>query len=180
MTSGKIPWPHAPIHRLEDGGVYMITTGTYQKSPFFRQSTNLNMLHGGLLSLAAKYNWALEAWAVFANHYHFIGRAAHGGRNLPRFLGELHSRTAALLNKQDKTPGRKVWHNYWDTQLTHQASYLARLSYVHQNAVKHQIVSVASQYPWCSAAWFERTATEAQIKTLYSFKTDQLHINDDY
>jgi len=84
------------------------------------------------------------------------------------------------LNKQDNTPGRKVWHNYWDTQLTHQASYLARLNYVHQNAVKHQIVSVASQYPWCSAAWFERTATEAQIKTVYSFKTNQLHINDDY
>jgi putative transposase len=41
-------------------------------------------------------------------------------------------------------------------------------------------VLVANQYPWCSAAWFERTATPAQVKTIYSFKTDQLETYDDY
>jgi len=54
------------------------------------------------------------------------------------------------------------------------------LNYVHQNAVKHRLVPVASQYPWCSAAWFEQTATRAQVKTIYSFKFDRLKIDDDY
>ena len=54
-----------------------------------------------------------------------------------------------------------MWHNFWDTKLTFEKSYLARLNYVHQNAVKHVLVPAANQYRWCSAAWFEQTATRA-------------------
>jgi len=42
------------------------------------------------------------------------------------------------------------------------------------------LVLVANQYPWCSAAWFERTASPATVKTIYSFKTDKLKIDDYY
>jgi len=51
---------------------------------------------------------------------------------------------------------------------------------VHRNPVKHGLVKVANQYPWCSAAWFERTASPAQVKTIYSFKTDKVNVYDDY
>jgi putative transposase len=51
---------------------------------------------------------------------------------------------------------------------------------VHRNPVKHGLVPVANQYPWCSAAWFERTASPAQVKTIYNFKTDRLNVEDDF
>ena len=73
-----------------------------------------------------------------------------------------------------------MWFNFRDTKLTIQHSYLARLNYVHQNAVKHRLVPAANLYPWCSARWFERTATLAQIKTIYRFKTGQLNVPDDF
>ena len=95
-------------------------------------------------------------------------------------LGQLHERTARWINGLDGAKGREVWHNFWDTRLTYERSYLARLNYVHQNAVKHGLVAVANQYPWCSAAWFERTARPAQVKTIYGFKTDSLKVNDAY
>ena len=95
-------------------------------------------------------------------------------------LGQLHERTARWINRLDGAKGREVWHNFWDTRLTYEKSYLARLNYVHQNAVKHGLVAVANQYPWCSAAWFERTARPAQVKTIYGFKTDSLKVNDAY
>ncbi|HEV2884687.1 MAG TPA: hypothetical protein VGW36_07500 [Pyrinomonadaceae bacterium] len=76
--------------------------------------------------------------------------------------------------------GREVWYNFWDKKLTYERSYLARLNYVHQNPVKHGLVNVANQYAWCSASWFERTASPAAIKTIYRFKTDRLRIDDDY
>ena len=41
-----------------------------------------------------------------------------------------------------------LWHNFWDTKLTYQKSYLARSEYVHQNAVKHGPAPVANQYRW--------------------------------
>jgi putative transposase len=70
--------------------------------------------------------------------------------------------------------------NFRDTKLGQQRSYLARLNYVHQNAVKHGLVSVACQYPWCSAAWFERAASPAMVKSIYRFKTDRLEVEDEF
>jgi putative transposase len=54
------------------------------------------------------------------------------------------------------------------------------LNYVHQNAVKHKLVPVANQYRWCSAAWFERVASPAQVKTIYSIKIDRVNVEDDF
>jgi len=95
-------------------------------------------------------------------------------------LKELHQKTATWINRLDQSPSRKIWHNYWDTKLSFQPSYLARLNYVHQNAVKHHLVSIANQYPWCSARWFERTASVSLVQSVYRFKIDRVHILDDY
>jgi len=178
--SKRLPWPHAPVHRLGEAGVYMVTAATSQRLPMFQNGASLRLLHDALLTIANKYSWTLQAWSVFANHYHFVAAAPNDASTLTACIRELHSRTAAALNRYENTPGRQVWHNYWDTQLTHETSYLARLHYVHQNPVKHGLTTNAANYPWCSAAWFEQTASPAQVKTVYSFKIDQLKIPDDY
>ena len=95
-------------------------------------------------------------------------------------LAALHSETSKWVNRLDNDPGRKVWHNFWDTRLTFQKSYLARLNYVHQNAVKHRLVSLANQYPWCSARWLERVASPAIVKSIHRFKTDAVNVHDDF
>ena len=64
--------------------------------------------------------------------------------------------------------------------MTHEKSYFARLNYVHQNAVKHRLALNANAHPWCSAGWFERTATSAQVNTIYGFPTDRLKVLDEY
>jgi putative transposase len=143
-------------------------------------SEKLSLLEDNLLTLAKQYRWQLEAWAVFVNHYHFIARSHPDALPLAALLNQLHSDTARKLNQQDELSGREVWYNFWDTKLTFERSYLARLNYVHQNAVKHGLVYVANQYAWCSAAWFERTASLSAVKTIYSFKTDKLNIHDEY
>ena len=180
MPNSLKDWPHAPIHRLGTQGVFMVTGATLYKEHLFYGRERLDILEDTLLSLANDYQWQLEAWSVFVNHYHLIARGGGDSKNLGLYLNHLHSETARKLNEIDTATGREVWYNYWDTQLTFEKSYFARLNYVHQNAVKHGLVRVANKYPWCSAAWFERTATPATIKTIYSFKTDKLNIYDYY
>jgi putative transposase len=178
-----IPWPHAPVHRLSEQGTYFVTAGTYRKLHHFWGPARLDELQARLLEAAQQFGWRLEAWAVFSNHYHFVGHSPQtqaDAESLPRMLGRLHARTAKWVNELDGTPGRHVWHNFWETRLTYERSYLARLKYTHQNAVKHGLVAQASEYPWCSAGWFERTATPAQVKTIHSFKIDALRVSDDY
>lgn len=184
MPDPNPDWPHAPVHRLAGSGVFIVTAGTYLKEHFFRSREQLSAVHDGLLRYAAKYRWQLEAWAVFSNHYHFIGRSPEdveeGAVSLSRFLSHFHSRCAAWLNRNDGTAGRKVWHNFWETQLTHHRSYLARLKYVHTNAVKHGLVANATDYPWCSAGWFSRAATSAQVKTVMGLPIDQVEVRDGF
>jgi len=183
MPEPKTPWPHAPTHQLATRGTFFVTSSTYGKAHHFRGTARLRVLHRGLLTLARDYGWQLEAWAVFSNHYHFIGHSpinAPTAESLGLMLKTLHVKTSGWVNQLDHTPARQVWFNYRETRLTYPRSYLARLNYTHQNPVKHGLVPVANQYPWCSAAWFERTSTPAQVKTIYRFKIDKLQIHDDY
>ncbi len=120
---------------------------------------------------------------MFSNHYHFVGHsppAAPDASNLSDMLSVLHVKTAEWVNKLDCAPERQVWFNFRETRLTYQKSYLARLNYVHQNAVKHRLVTVANQYPWCSARWFERASSAAMVKSVYRFKIDRLQVPDDF
>ncbi len=179
----KLPWPHAPVHKLSSRGTYFVTAGTYKKEHLFRKAERLEILHQDLLVAARDFNWQLEAWAVFSNHYHFVGHSPQdedSADSLSLMLGRLHEKTAKWINALEKMSGRQVWHNFWETKLTYEKSYLARLNYVHQNAVKHGLVMVARDYPWCSAGWLERSAPPAQIKTIYSFKWDKVKVFDEY
>ena len=178
-SAGNIDWPHAPLHRLTGKGTFIVTAGTCQKEHFFGDADRLDFLQVEFLSKAEVYGWHIEAWAIFSNHYHFVGHAIDANSLRP-FLTHLHADTAREINKRDGVTDRRVWFNFWDTELTFEKSYLARLNYVHQNPVKHRLVPVANQYRWCSAAWFERTATPSQVTTIYSFKTDKVNVVDEF
>jgi putative transposase len=183
MHEPVMPWPHAPAHHLSEFGTYFVTASTYLKAHHFRTAQRLDTLQRGLLTVTRDFSWELEAWAIFSNHYHFVAHSpakSADATSLSQMLGVLHTRTAEWINLVDKTPGRKIWHNFWDTKLTYQKSYLARLNYVHQNAVKHGLVHVANQYQWCSARCFEQVASPAMVRSIYRFKIDQLSIRDNF
>ena len=178
--NGAAPdWPHAPVHRLRDAGTYIITAGTYQGTHHFQNAERLTYLTKSLLALADKYGWELQAWAVFSNHYHFVAESSQPA-TLRRLVQHLHSASAKYVNHLDSTPSRPVWFQYWETLLTHQKSYLARLNYVHTNAVRHGLVQEPSRYEWCSAGWFQRSASRAFHATVMAFPSDRVNVPDEY
>jgi len=181
MDSSQLPWPHSPTHRLGPAGTFFVTTSTLHHAQHFRGSDRLEVLQQTLLAVARDFDWSLEAWAVFSNHYHFVAHAPEmpiGSSRLADMLSVLHATTAGWINILDGESGRQVWFNYRATQLTYQKSYLARLNYVHQNPVKHGLVPIANRYPWCSAGWFEKSASPAQVRSIYRFKTDRIEPTD--
>jgi putative transposase len=158
----------------------MVTGGTYRRLHLFGSPERLTILHDRLLTLAEEYEWMLQAWAVYSNHYHFIGDSPADPGSLREMVRRLHWETAVAVNDLDHCTGRKVWFNYWDTHITFEKSFFARLNYVHYNPQKHGIVQDATEYPWCSAAWFEKEATPGFVRTIKSFGTDQLRVPDDF
>jgi putative transposase len=139
-------WPHAPLHRLTESGVYFVTAATHGKKHHFSGAMRVGVVCRGLLTVCHEANWRIEAWAVFSNHYHFVAHAPPtGAESLRDLLSRLHARTAHWINRLDRAEGRQVWHNFWETQLTFERSYLARLQYVHENPVKHGLVTDARE-----------------------------------
>jgi putative transposase len=51
---------------------------------------------------------------------------------------------------------------------------------VQDNPARHGVIPLAENYPWCSAAWFARTASPALVATVNSFQTDALNVPDDF
>lgn len=172
-------WQHAPVHRLGSAGAYMITAATYRKAALFRSKVHLDLLRARLFALAKEYEAALEAWAIFPNHYHIMVQPTEAGK-IRSFVRHLHSITSREINLLDDAEGRRVWFQYWDSHITFERSYFARLHYVHANAVHHGIVRHASEYPWCSAGWFHKQVKPASRKTILSFPIDRISVRDNF
>ena len=170
-------WPHSPLHRLGEAGAYMVTAATYQHELLMLEEKRLTFMHDMLLKFARKLGWQLQAWAVLPNHYHFVATSETSG-NLRSFTKRLHSLASRFFNRADQTPGRQAFFQYWESSITYERSDLARLHYVHENPVHHGLVKDARQWPWCSAAWFERTADAAFYKTVNSFPIDKIKVFD--
>ena len=172
-------WPHAPVHRFGESGVYFVTGATLYKQHFYRLPHALNALQALLFTLATRHYCFLQAWALFSNHYHLVV-ACDRGDDVHTMLSQFHSDAAVALNHLDGVSGRKVWFQFRETLLTYERSWLARLRYTHENAVHHGLVPVAAQYPWCSARWFEETARKSFVETVRNFPIDRVNVYDDF
>ncbi len=173
-------WPHAPAHRLSQAGAYIVTGGAYLKEHHFASPERRTFLRDLLLETAEEFGWRMQAWAVMSNHYHFVSLSPEDPSSLKKMISKVHTLSAREINKEDGVKGRKVWHQYWDSYISLETSYYARLNYVHQNPVHHEVVRVADQYEWCSARWFVSNAEAAFRKTVFSFKTGKVKVMDDF
>jgi putative transposase len=77
--------------------IYMVTAATLHKEHLFVGTDRLDLLEHELLSLAKQYEWQLQAWAAFSNHYHFVGRSHEEKFRLKEFLSHLHSNAGREL-----------------------------------------------------------------------------------
>ena len=175
-------WPHAPPHRLTEGGVYFVTARIRNRLHLLADDSMTDWFETKLFELADGFGWQLEAWCVLSNHYHFVAHsppATDSAQSLSTMLQKLHSLTTRELNRREHKPGRtRLWQNFRETHLTYQRSYLARLNYVHQNAVHHGLVRVGSDWKWCSAQKFKESVSSAWLKTITSFKYDKIATED--
>jgi putative transposase len=157
-----------------------VTAGTLHKRLVLFPDEHRAYLEEKLLSTLENNRWVVQAWAVLANHYHFLAEASEAATPLKPMLRDMHSETARELNRMDNAVGRTVWYQYWETPITFETSWLARLNYIHQNAVHHGLVREATQYPYCSAAWFEREANPGLCRAVKSTSIDRIKVRDDF
>ena len=172
--------PHSPPHRELENGTYMITGGTYNKIKIFDTPDKLTLLQNIIFDTVRKFNFHLEGWAIMNNHYHLVLSFQDETTSFKKFISTTHGISAMELNKLDNMPGRKIWHNYWESKISFQKSYYARLNYVNKNPQHHGIAENAEYYNWCSEAYYKHHLDPAFTKTVDSFKFDKINVLDEF
>jgi len=171
---------HNPPHYFVPNAMYMVTGSILHNQYLMRKSRCKEIFLKTLFEKANLLGWNLEVWAVLHNHYHFISQAPEDSTTLAKLIQQVHSITAIQFNRWDNTPGRQVWQNYWDTCITHEKSYLARLHYVHTNPVKHGLVEDAMGYPFCSYRWLIEQGDEVLRAQIISQPIDKVNVFDEF
>jgi putative transposase len=141
----------------------MITSGTYKKEKFFNADEKLLLLHDVMHEILAKYHFQILSWVLLSNHYHLL-LMSEKGSYLPEAIRMVHGKSATLLNKIDKIPGRRVWYNYWDTMIKDEEDIENKIAYIFMNPVKHGIVKDPIDYPFSSIQEYLRTNGLEKVK----------------
>ena len=140
---------HAPPHFHDGPHTYMLSAAHFEHTSIMNAKPRRREFQDKLLAFSAERAGAeVFAWCILPTHWHLLARV-----KLDRFgaaMGRLHNGTSTQWNREDGTPGRKVWHRFADRRIRNDAHYWASVNYIHANPVRHGSVANASQWPTSS------------------------------
>ena len=179
-NSNYIIYKHNPPHLFLPSATYMITSSTYRRKKFFHNDELKALLLTSILYSFTKFSWRIKAYVILANHYHILATAPDQRTMLPKIISNIHRYTAHACNKMHQTPGTKIWWNYWDTCISYEGSYFARLNYIHFNPIKHGHVSNPEEWKFSSHNEFHKSNCAQALKIEKDFPFDKIKVYDDF
>jgi putative transposase len=169
--TNRRPW-HSPPHLAGGANVYMISAACYEHKHIMSMPQRRDEFMDALLEgLAAAVHADVRAWVVGPNHYHLLIQADLAG--FAKWIARLHNGKSTQWNREDQTPGRKVWHSFSNRWIRSEGHYITSLNYIHGNPVKHGWVKRADQWLWSSLPLYLKEvgrATLAKWWELYPVK----------
>ena len=159
---------HHPPHIYIDDTWYAISSATLKHTPFLTSERAKALVRDTLKDFVQRFGIVLWAWVILDDHYHLLLKTSRG-KDLPRFFGQLHGSTARQLNLWDATPGRRIWHNYWDTCIRNETDLWSHFNYIHSNPVKHGYVQRLEDWPFSSYHYYLRTKGEEWLQDCWMY-----------
>jgi putative transposase len=135
-------YEHNPPHLFKKNSKYFVTSSIYNSIKLIKSYEAKNKLLSYIIKSVEHFNWKLEDWVILDNHYHLMLEVLENPVDLRKIFGNIHKFSALWIKKNVKHAKNtsKIWHNYWDTCITYERSYFARLNYIWYNPVKHGYV----------------------------------------
>jgi len=175
-----IIYKHNPPHLFLSNATYIITASTYKRKRFFHNDELKSLVLISILHYFSKYSWHIKAYVILTNHYHLLVHAPENNVSLSKSINNIHRYTAHKINQINKKSGMKIWWNYWDTCLTYEKSYYARLNYIHFNPVKHGYVDDPKKWKFSSYNEFCELDYPEAKKVEKEFPFDRVKVYDNF
>ena len=170
-------YKHNPPHLFVPGAKYFITASAYRRLPAFQNDDVKEKMLEILIITCRLNNWRLEDWVFLNEHYHIMLQADEKGQNtVDKIINNFHKFSALYIKKQHQEykKVKRIFYNYWDSCITYEGSYFARLHYIFINPVKHKYVKSAEDYRFGS--YYHRVKFEEfkAIRFLSKYRSDKL------
>ncbi|RPI13299.1 MAG: hypothetical protein EHM58_18765 [Ignavibacteriae bacterium] len=175
-------YKHNPPHLFVPNSKYFVTGATYQRKHYLINDESKFALLSSIKKGFSDLDWQLEDWVILNNHYHLMVNSNGDSSTLSFIIKEIHRFNALWVKKNIPQAKNEevIWYNYWDTCITYENSYFARLNYIWFNPVKHGYVEFAED--WIHGSYYKRVKEEKEyldsIKEKYPF--DKINIDDNF
>lgn len=175
-------YKHNPPHLFVQNCKYFITASTYLKKPFLVSQSSKSHLLESITKGCNKHDWMLEDWVILDDHYHLMLQAPEGSINLSKMISEIHRFTALWMKKnvEEVESAKRIFWNYWDSCITFERSYFARLNYIYFNPVKHGYVEFPENYLFGSYHYRVGVEKEYLESLRRDYPWDKIKVKDDY
>ncbi|MDW7679596.1 MAG: transposase [bacterium] len=174
-------YKHTPAHLFRPHAKYFITGATLNKVQYFKSCESKQAAIEYMFKSFDHYGWIIEDWVFLNNHYHIMADAPENPETLSQVINNFHRFSALKLKKlhPEFADVEHVWYNYWDTCITYEKSYFARINYIWFNPVKHKYVTEAEN--WKYGSFFERAKEWKNVKGIVEqYPFEKLNIDDDF
>jgi putative transposase len=171
---------HRPPHHLGDGLAVFLTASTLDRHPHLAVPERRSTFAKELSKHFQEAEIEIVAWVILKEHYHLVA-VPKSAESVPKTLRRLHSQTSGDWNRDDDTPGRACWYQYWDTTLWTEGDLVSRINYIHTNPVKHGYVERPEDWEWSSYREFLRALQpETDDELLTRFPAPRRLPRDDF
>lgn len=141
-------------HRMStSGGVYLITSTTYQRRPIFTDWEHASFVAA---KLDASATWAPHArvlcWVLMPDHFHCLIELGEGG-DLSRAVSMAKGRIARAFRIRFSS-NERVWADaFHDHALRKDEDWLPVARYIVLNPVRASLVRSVMAYPFWNSIW---------------------------
>jgi putative transposase len=151
-TERRNPW-HSPPHRPKFGiSNFHISAACYEHRHHIGHSkARMDDFGAALLEVFKKTGAVTHSWCLLPNQYHALVQTIDI-LGLFAELGKLHGRASYNWNKEEISPGRKIFHRASDRAIRSERHFWATMNYIHNNPVHHGYVNRWEEWPWSSAS----------------------------
>ncbi len=134
------------------GQIYMVTTVTHKRQPFFAElhwaRAVIRTLHRP--EIVGHSKWL--AWVLMPDHFHALIRLGEGD-SLASVIGRFKGRSAHDLNAARDTTG-KIWQkSFFDRALRKEDDIRKAARYLVANPLRAGLVGNIGDYPYWDAVW---------------------------
>jgi putative transposase len=173
-------YKHNPPHLFRPNAKYFITAAVYKKQHLFEDDDVKHCVLEVMFESFTRQCWKIEEWVLLDNHYHLMADAPENATTLSRVINNFHRFSALRMKKINQAiTVDRIWYNYYDTCITFEKSYYARLNYIWNNPVKHGYVERPED--WKFGSYYFKTDKNDEVrKIMKKYPCDRIRVEDDF